>query len=477
MTLLESVHCHGLELWARQAGYAAADSVMAGFDREVFEKYGLLFYDGGFGLGLTQYEQIEDEFKTWYEKNTEPAVSLLTGSFFRIRSADAVLTDAVYATDYRGSVFVDCALDFYKYDKASALLTTIQEQLGVVSQGEKAKEAQNSASEAEKRVKTAFDEASGENDQENAPKPETGSKTDYTSLMGTGLLGKIKELKKKGWLSLAFPKNRTMSAYQIDTKDLPSVTSVDKRKAAGSTYAGDLLKKASFDEYLLDYFSSFLDERERTGLQYELEYIIIGKDKDDENLKKTLNRILLIREGLNLLSIEKSDVMKAEAKALATVMVGWLGIPVVISLTALLIEGAWAYAESIADVRALLTGEKVPILKDASDWRLNLTNAVYFLSGDGAVEKNSSKGLGYKDHLRLLLFMNSLQDNAYRAMDMVQHNETRNGRRYLMASQIYAMEFRVTSTAEPIFTELPFVRKQLGLSPDYLLVHYFGEAY
>ena len=60
---------------------------------------------------------------------------------------------------------------------------------------------------------------------------------------------------------------------------------------------------------------------------------------------------------------------------------------------------------------------------------------------------------------------------------MVQHNEQKNGRTFLMASQIYAMEFRVYVWAGQIFTGLPFVRKQLGLGSDYFFINYYSGAY
>ena len=61
LTLLESARYGGLRLQARNAGNAAADSVMAGYNRTLLRRYGLLFYDGSGGAGLISYEDLEEE--------------------------------------------------------------------------------------------------------------------------------------------------------------------------------------------------------------------------------------------------------------------------------------------------------------------------------------------------------------------------------------------------------------------------------
>ena len=513
MTLSESVRCHGLKVNVLEAGYAASDSVFAGFDRSVFEKYGLLFYDGGFGLGLTQYELIEEEYQHYFDRNVSQAGFLLGGSFFSVRASNAYITDIIHATDYQGMVFVTSALDYYKFDKAGDVLSDILEKLGLIQTGEKAKEqadAGNSADviqviRAEEQMKQAgfpsletlknrgAEEGTAALPErpgvllkpgkemgpgaslmgEEGPSPEE----DYSDILSSGIIGQSNDVRTRGWLSLAMPKNRTMSGYQVVQKDFPSLTAVDERDDVNGNIFTDLLKKVAFDEYLLDHFTCFMDEQERNGLQYELEYILFGEDRDDENLRKALNRMLLIREGMNLLTLASSERLKAEARALAVLMIGWTGIEPLVELLAVLLEGAWCHAESISDMKALLSGERVPLLKNEAQWHLSLSDVGGFFSGDGAPERTSSEGMNYKDYLRILLYLSNFQNTSYRTMDMVQHNEQKTGRNFLMASEIYAMEFRVHVWAGQIFTGLPFIRNQLGLGSDYFFTYYYSGAY
>ena len=77
LVLAEAARSSGLKLNAQQAGQAAIDSVLAGFDRELLEEYGLLFYDSGFGKGLPQYEDIEAEFETYFMENAGGGLNVL----------------------------------------------------------------------------------------------------------------------------------------------------------------------------------------------------------------------------------------------------------------------------------------------------------------------------------------------------------------------------------------------------------------
>ena len=86
--------------------------------------------------------------------------------------------------------------------------------------------------------------------------------------------------------------------------------------------------------YLQKHFQCAVDEggkhqkgSKEHSLSYELEYIIGGQKSDRENLKKTVNRILLIREGMNYATLAKSAKMRGEAMALAAAITGAAALP------------------------------------------------------------------------------------------------------------------------------------------------------
>lgn len=139
LSIAESARFGGVKLRAGDAGAAAMDSVMAGYNRTLFNRYGLLFYDGGFNEGLVNFQKIEDEFCEYFEANTEKRTIFGSGSLFPISLESAEVTELVTATDYNGEIFMRSALEFFKFDAVGELVEMIKEQVKALGKGDEAK--------------------------------------------------------------------------------------------------------------------------------------------------------------------------------------------------------------------------------------------------------------------------------------------------------------------------------------------------
>ena len=86
-----------------------------------------------------------------------------------------------------------------------------------------------------------------------------------------------------------------------------------------------------------------------------------------------------------------------------------------------IVEGAillaWAYAESIYDIKSLLAGGKVPLIKDDRSWHYSLSAA---LEGDLKDQTQDGGGLAYKDYLRIFMMLTDTDTLTARAMNMVE---------------------------------------------------------
>ena len=179
----------------------------------------------------------------------------------------------------------------------------------------------------------------------------------------------------------------------------------------------DWLDRVYLQQYLLTYLTDYTNQVQERGLNYELEYLIGGKNNDIENLREVANQLLLIREAANLAYLI-SDVEKLEtAQGLALALVGATANVAVIEVVKLGILVAWGFGESVLDVRALLLDKKIPLIKSRDTWTLSLENLGQ-LSTDYMIAKECEYGISYKTYLGLLLLFQQENTLACRGMDV-----------------------------------------------------------
>ena len=506
LTLAESGRQHLLGAAMTCAGSAAADSISASYNRRLLEDYGLLFYDGGRGGSRVDRKGISEEFSRYFMMNAGTGTEGI--NFLRAVSAETEVTEIVTAADYRGEIMIRSALDFYRYDAAAALLQKITEQLGILGNGEQERENIYSlyerlkagisekngsggtvkedggirtgdtvltAVQAKRSVMPLADREETEDPGEDEPPGETEGPGDedpfdydrYEQTIRESAIGGKEEIAAGGWLKLVIPKGTKISGITVKREDLPSHYARDPREAPSGGILRDTARKVAFNEYLLDYFRSYTSHEDKYGVRYELEYLLFGHLSDEENLRTALNRLMWIREGLNLVHIAGDSEKMEKTESLAEELMGWTGeaAVVLVPLTQVGLIIAWAYAESLIDVRNLLSDGRVPLLKDRDSWNTGLESLVKVFQGKFTGEKEDEKGLSYRDYVRLLLFLKNPEDLSYRSMDLIQLNLQEENPEFMMQTQLYAMEFTVKSSTGQLFTEIPWLGERFGADP------------
>ena len=84
------------------------------------------------------------------------------------------------------------------------------------------------------------------------------------------------------------------------------------------------------------------------------------------------------------------------------------------------ILAAWAYAESVSDVRILLDGGHVSLIKTEAQWRTSLEHIGDCLNV--SADETSREGLGYESYLQILLWTVSEEKITMRAMNLIEKN-------------------------------------------------------
>ena len=179
-----------------------------------------------------------------------------------------------------------------------------------------------------------------------------------------------------------------------------------------------------FHEYLLRYMGRYSAEKEGNPLWYEVEYIIGGALSDRENLRFVVNRLFAVREAANAVYLFGSEENYAIAKALGEAIAAALMVPEIGELFTVSLVLGWAFAESVYDVKTLLSGGRIPLLKNDDSWHYGLQG---ILQGDLAEasdseEASKTEGMSYEDYLRVFLFLTDSREVTFRAMNVVEQN-------------------------------------------------------
>jgi len=274
-------------------------------------------------------------------------------------------------------------------------------------------------------------------------------------------LKQVKELISDGIFSLVIPENREVSNKSINRLSLPS-------NAITGGYSGrNLAQRLLVNEYMGTYFADFTDDID-TPLSYELEYILNGDTSDRINLENAILKILAIREGLNYMHIISDASKMQSAQELATVISGVLCLPQITLLIKFLIIAVWALVESAIDIKCLLSGGKVPIIKTKDDWKADLDTIFEVLENRSLGNNDSERGINYEGYLKMLLYIEDPVKRNFRMMDIMQLDIGVSQNDFLMKDMIYGIDANISCGARRVFSEISyFSREFAGLISGY----------
>lgn len=416
-SLLEVSRVWGLVQRTEVDAVMTGNALLSEYNVDLWEEYGLLFLDGSYGQEKFQLEYVEQQGLSFSAENMDVhggdtgKVQLQTWNMYGLWPVRVRITGYGLATDNNGRAF---------YKEAA---TVMEEQC------------------TEEILRQLYDMVT---EKEDSTLPEVDvQETDREIVLSENPIQVAEEMKASNILDYV------VNGTELSDKSIDLSKGLQKRELETGTYfyaeaGADWKEKLLFRQYLEKYFPCYLDVDREHALDYEREYLIVGRDSDKENLRGVINRLLAMRELTNLAYL-KSDVKKQEpilaaATALATATL----TPELIPVYKQGIMAAWAYVESVSDVRLLLDGQKVKLIKEADQWHTDLTSM-----GKTAASIQQTQGLSYQQYLQILLW--ACRDSAlcYRAMDLIEANLGCN-----MNHQMYRIEGNIAYQGKPLFSAL-----------------------
>ena len=279
----------------------------------------------------------------------------------------------------------------------------------------------------------------------------------------TGFLSTVKDIFTKGLLEAVA--GREVSERRMDMADLPSrITGAGASSGDGGSFTSAPHKRLILVEYIAGHFGSYMEQKEDSELLYEMEYILGGKGADKDNLKTAVRELVLLRSGLNMISMMRDQQKMQEAEALALAIVGFTGIDPLIESLKMLIMSVWCLAEALCDTKALLQGSKIPLVKEGWQWTVTITGLKTFQKSVMPAATDE-QGMDYAGYLRILLLKKSNAVLAFRAMDVIQANACKNfAPDFRMKECINRVRMTAAFDAKALFSSFLFVRNIGGVS-------------
>lgn len=430
-TLLEGARNIAMNNIARVNSESVVESIFAQYCRPLWDEYHLLVYDAGKKPNSNEVDldDIEKYMKTLNTENfqisSEDAVQLGT-SMLRLSMENVDFSKYSIITDDKGEIYAKEITSYMKKNLGYELAR------GLYSEYKSISEISSDSSYDDESIDNAMDSLSVSDNKNTHASPiytrNNKFSTDISiptaraskvpkeeSKEASNPLVSVQSSRASGILSQVVMEN-TVSGNEISISD--RVSSRELVQGTGDeNISNDWYEKLLMQQYFLSYLSSYENPIEGHALNYEIEYLIGGKASDKDNLKLVVTELLGIREACNMMYLISSPSKQAQALALATALGAVTVNPVVIEGIKWGILAGWAYCESVLDVRALLAGDNIPVIKTDVSWTSNLTNIPSLLTGE-AKAKSSSLGIGYSTYLGVLLMTKGTETLAYRAMDV-----------------------------------------------------------
>lgn len=414
LTVIEGVRMHTIRTQTECVMDMAMDSALAEYHRELLSQYDLFFIDMSYGSENPSFANVEEHIRGYMNMNFQPfeVFDIPVGKDLTAMNAnEVILLNAAVASDDGGAVLKRQAVDYVKnrwglsYLNQAAVDAEVLKRRGYLDS-----DVEQRRTETERQVKERILQRQQEEEEDWEGQNVELPSDVVNQARGEGILGLASS--RPGELSRTSIPIRTLLSHR---NSLIQGTGLPEGEAKPSGISGNCL----FQYYIMEKCGSFGKEKEHAAFSYQIEYILEGEGNDLDNLRKVANKILLIREAANVAYLFSDSAKKAQAEGTASLICSLLTLPELIEPVTALILFAWAYAESVRDLRILFDGERVPLVKTSESWNTPYSQLLTFRGHLSEYTKGQS-GMSYQDYLGAFLYLQQEETTLKRLMDVME---------------------------------------------------------
>ena len=395
--LLESASIQLAKNERRADAGRAVESAFAEYQKDLLERYGIFAIEGSYESGTMSEENILNRLSFYGAENIETEIAAIR-----------------YLTDQNGKEFLRQAVEYEKMKTGAAAIENLTGKVSEWKEQElKANEYGKENIETSKELDQMLESEKEELPAENNP------------------LADIVDIQAQALLNLVSPEGFTLSSKAVKSEE--TVSNRKLRQGYGTMKekdngAGDTI---FFNLYLIDKFGNAANKKKNTVLDYEMEYLLGGKASDKDNLEYVIGRIRILRFAVNYGYLLTDKDMQMEVDTLATTLSAVFLSPEIGPVIKHALLLAWAYGESLTDVKTLLAGKKVPAVKSKESWNLTLDGLLELAKNRSIPEgKETEEGNSYEQYLQMMLVLKSKEELSMRALDLDMTCYLRRGIRY-----------------------------------------------
>ncbi|MBR3812082.1 MAG: hypothetical protein IKJ16_07140 [Agathobacter sp.] len=394
--LLEGTRLQEMRRFAKLQTTTALESAFANYNDYLWQNYHIL------GTNLTQMNPILERCASGREGD---GLNLL-----RMNPEEITLKSYTFLTDGGGRVFIKSVA---AYMQDNLIFETAKE---LYNQYEASKSIMNSNEVDIENIEAALEEIKNIEASEEKKMTKTQDATRVKETQPEEILETAKTWGNKGILDLLLEDSGEVSTLRADFSNGLLERELEKGRFEDKPQV-DWRDRLLLQQYYLTTMSNFRESKSQCALSYELEYLLGQKDSDIENLKVVANKLLALREATNFLYLISNPQKTLEANELAILLAGASANPAIIEVVKLGILTAWAFGESILDVRGILAGKKIALLKSEDTWTTDFKD-LDALGANFVMAKEAPTGLSYEQYLGLLLLFEKDESLAMRAMNL-----------------------------------------------------------
>lgn len=395
--LIEGIRVRNAKTSGERALNLGMSSAFAEYYRPLWEEYHL------FGVARTGLEERVKEYMVLD---------------YGLMLEELVVEEVVWGTDYEGQIFLHQAEAYEKYRVAEKLL------------GEGfAKEFTEKADKAAEGMDTEEEMA--------IPEDLEDSEEGWRERRK---MGNLKALWSQNILKMVLDKPEGLSKKKLKNGAVAgegkySLSSTSPKKNLTQVKAflkGQAAKQAEL-LYYQEHFKSYCKksigfQKEESLLDYEMEYLLEGKESDRDNMEAWLGRLLLARTALNYLSIYQDSGKSNAAYEMAFAALGFTGLAPLVQAGQQFILLGWGYEEALLDLRVLLKGGSVSLWKGKEEFSIRFDEVFRFskeLLRTKAEERLLAKvvrAMDYERYLSLFLGFKKEKQRRQAAWNLIDGN-------------------------------------------------------